>query len=58
MSRNVTAVVLCEDKQSRTVLYRYLKHERGFPRVRGLPASWDHVREPEGAWEPAEEPGP
>jgi hypothetical protein len=37
MSRKVTAVVLCEDKQSRTVLYRYLKHERGFERVRVLP---------------------
>ncbi|MGK3969514.1 hypothetical protein WMF38_33990 [Sorangium sp. So ce118] len=40
MSRKVTAVVLCEDKQARTVLYRYLKHERGFERVRisSLPA--------------------
>jgi len=37
MSRKVTAVVLCEDKQSRAVLYRYLKHERGFERVRVLP---------------------
>lgn len=37
MNRKVTAVVLCEDKQSRTVLYRYLKHERGFERVRVLP---------------------
>lgn len=34
MSRKVTAVVLCEDKQSRAVLYRYLRHERGFERVR------------------------
>jgi hypothetical protein len=51
MSRNVTAVVLCEDKQSRTVLYRYLKHERGFERVRVLPlpagqgCGSQHVRE-------------
>lgn len=37
MSRKVTAVVLCEDKQSRAVLYRYLRHERGFERVRVLP---------------------
>jgi hypothetical protein len=37
MSRKVTAIVLCEDKQSRTVLYRYLKHERSFDRVRVLP---------------------
>ncbi|WP_438033578.1 hypothetical protein [Sorangium sp. So ce204] len=37
MSRKVTAVVLCEDKQARTVLYRYLKHERGFERVRVSP---------------------
>lgn len=37
MSRKVTAVVLCEDKQSRAVLYRYLKHKRGFERVRVLP---------------------
>lgn len=36
MSRNVTAVVLCEDKLSSTVLYRYLKH-RGFKIVRVLP---------------------
>lgn len=36
MSRKVTAVVLCEDKQSQTVLRRYLK-ERGFARVRLLP---------------------
>lgn len=40
MSRNLTAVVLCEDKQSRTVLYRLLKHHLGFARVniRPLPA--------------------
>ena len=37
MSRDVTAIVLCEDKQASTVLYRYLKHERGFSRVRVLP---------------------
>ncbi|KYF89120.1 hypothetical protein BE17_38185 [Sorangium cellulosum] len=30
-------MVLCEDKQSRTLLYRYLKHERGFERVQVLP---------------------
>lgn len=36
MSRNVTAVVLCEDKQSQTVLRRYLK-ERGYARIRCLP---------------------
>jgi hypothetical protein len=40
MSRKVTAVLLCEDKQAQTLLYRYLKHERGFARVhvRPLPA--------------------
>ncbi len=37
MSRKVTAVVLCEDKQARAVLYRYLARERGFARVRVLP---------------------
>lgn len=37
MSRNLTAVVLCEDKQSMTLLYRYLKHERKFARVRVEP---------------------
>lgn len=37
MNRKVTAVVLCEDKLSRTVLYRYLKHKRGFERVVVLP---------------------
>lgn len=37
MSRKVTAILLCEDKQSRAVLHRYLKHERGFERVRVLP---------------------
>lgn len=37
MTRKVTAVVLCEDKQARAVLYRYLARERGFPRVRVLP---------------------
>jgi hypothetical protein len=36
MNRKVTAVVLCEDKQSQTLLVRYLK-ERGFARVRSLP---------------------
>lgn len=40
MTRRLTAVVLCEDKQSRTLLYQYLKHQRGFARVvvRPLPA--------------------
>ncbi len=33
MSRKVTAVVLCEDKQSSTLLYQYLKYKRGFARV-------------------------
>jgi hypothetical protein len=42
MSRKVTAVVLCEDKQSRAVLHRYLKHERGFERVRVLPLPAGH----------------
>ncbi len=42
MSRNVTAVILCEDKLSRTVLYRYLKHERGFERVTVLPLPAGH----------------
>jgi hypothetical protein len=36
MSRKVTAVVLCEDLQSRCLLYRYLK-QRGFERIRVLP---------------------
>lgn len=37
MIRKLTAVVLCEDKQARTLLYRFLKHERGFARVVMLP---------------------
>jgi hypothetical protein len=36
MSRNVTAVVLCEDLQSQVLLRRYLK-ARGFARIRVLP---------------------
>jgi hypothetical protein len=37
VNRNVTAIVLCEDTQSSTLLYQYLKHERGFKRVHVLP---------------------
>lgn len=37
MSRKLTAVVLCEDKQASTLLYRYLKHERRFKHVHILP---------------------
>ncbi len=55
MSRKVTAVVLCEDKQSRAVLYRYLRHERGFERVRVLPLENELKKaglEPRGRGEP------
>lgn len=51
MSRKLTAVVLCEDKQSMTLLYRYLRHARGFARVRveplpaGLGCGSQYVRE-------------
>ncbi|HRI63487.1 MAG TPA: hypothetical protein PK156_04595 [Polyangium sp.] len=36
MSRDVTAVILCEDLQSQVLLRRYLK-ARGFARIRVLP---------------------
>lgn len=35
--RDLTVVVLCEDKQASTLLYRDLKHARGFKRVAIVP---------------------
>lgn len=37
MTRKQTAVILCEDLQASCLLYRYLRHERGYARVRVLP---------------------